>query len=117
MNIKISWKAVREDLTWESVRRIKLVYYVNDEPYGLVMKSMFITSESSFIKSSLTSPARDAAECAIICLMNDECQHFEYSRRSNHTGTCLLAYSTKNLRATKCQNECYEIRKSKETLL
>ena len=75
MLLKISWKF---NTDWENIRRIKLLYNVNDEPYGLIIKSMFLATIYSVNEPNLIISAQDMNECAYICVMNNECQFFEY---------------------------------------
>ena len=116
MSVKISWMD-KIGTPLENIRRIKLIYYVNDEPYGLVIKSMFTTSQYSINKHNVVISTRDTNECALICLMNDQCEYFEFRKKLNNNGICMLAYSLLEASKSICQSDCYEIRKGKYLMM
>lgn len=112
MTIKISWMT-QIGTEWDNIRRIKLFYYVNDEPYGLVLKSMFVPVNYSLNHQILIMSTRDTSECALVCLMNNQCDYFEYKKRLNNNGACMLTSAQLGGSKTKCESECFEMRKGK----
>jgi hypothetical protein len=111
MSIKITLMNKHDNSPIENLRRIKLLYYVNGEPYGLVMKSMFTTSKYSINQHNVVMSTSDASECALVCLMNNLCEHFEFRKKLSNNGICMLSYAILENAKSKCQSECYEIRK------
>lgn len=111
MIIHISWKTTN-GVTWENARRIKLLYYVDDEPQGLIVKSMFTKAIYTVEEPSVTSSTRDLGECALLCLTNDECQFFKFDEESMGKGYCKLSYIIDYKNKILCESNCYEIKKS-----